>query len=310
MGNLLDSISTKTACELEKEKCVTCDSDFNCRNDGSFAPTQCNLTKGVCWCVDSRGKKIPHTTAVIGEEIECDDRHFVESEASCNSLVLHTIPGNLMLPRICLLKKYSRNVKAVSMGSNIDFSPLNNGTFGFTVTLTQGSSCETYPEKKYSTVIEWKCPDFIHHFPEIRFVRFEGCTLYLEWYSIEICPMCKREDYHLLKSGCMWTMAGARIITYANWNQPKICKNGVSLPPGKGEFCSIPIPVGPDEKIVSRKSLVLSPGAIGGIVAGGLLFLFISVLIIYYIKRQINDIRNKYTVLKDEKQSGTASQSA
>ncbi|KAJ7370828.1 hypothetical protein OS493_029371 [Desmophyllum pertusum] len=63
----------------------------------------------------------------------------------------------------------------------------------------------------------------------------DGCRFEILWRTKFACPICTAFDYSRVRSSCE---SGKKTITYM-WNQPRLCRDGVPLPPPKTSECSI-----------------------------------------------------------------------
>ncbi|XP_078343658.1 endosome/lysosome-associated apoptosis and autophagy regulator family member 2-like isoform X2 [Oculina patagonica] len=70
-----------------------------------------------------------------------------------------------------------------------------------------------------------KCPDG----------TCDGCRFEILWRTKIACPICTALDYTQVKSSCE---SGKKTVTYM-WNQPKLCRDGVPLPPVEHSKCEL-----------------------------------------------------------------------
>ncbi|XP_043932063.1 endosome/lysosome-associated apoptosis and autophagy regulator 1 [Protopterus annectens] len=62
----------------------------------------------------------------------------------------------------------------------------------------------------------------------------DGCTFHFLWESAEACPLCTEMDFHEIASACIH---GIQKTTYV-WQQPKLCKDGITLPEETVGICT------------------------------------------------------------------------
>ncbi|EDV25921.1 uncharacterized protein TRIADDRAFT_55496 [Trichoplax adhaerens] len=64
----------------------------------------------------------------------------------------------------------------------------------------------------------------------------DGCNFNFLWRTKYACPICQKKDYTIIHSKCQ----NSTKTTHYVWkHQPKICRDGVSLPPKKEQKCTI-----------------------------------------------------------------------
>jgi len=139
----------------------------------------------------------------------------------------------------------------------------------------------------YSTVVTLRCDPgtrdkgYIRTSPACLTGTCDGCVYHLFWHSKYACPLCTYADYQNITSAC----DKGKITTHYVWNYPKICRDGVVLPPSTSRGCSVFERTVLDLKVFVAVFLGM-----------GILLVFLIVLLCYRNRK----LTYKYSRLVDE----------